>query len=1360
MTTRLFSQVVNYPLDGNLSDVVNSVNGTFSEYQNGSATPTYVSTPSGGQGIDLARDQYVSLDNSFQSLIVSDDSFEIEIDFTYTYTGTGNGRKPIYGSKATSNASEGLVINALKNDATTFNIFLGIADGNFDVSPFFKVNPVPLTTNEEINLSLKINYQERSWFFIANEVYNFGFLPEDFDMDIFKTALENIPAYIGWQKNHEGDMIHHNMDGTMTIDQFKLYVPARSGDISALQTALQQMTNHILGNISLTQAEKDTHTTTIIVNHQKSYTSTKTEIDNYLAAFEANYEALFTNRAATPSLSSLLNEERIAYYLMQDIFDNEFVAGNITNMAGMSFREGNIYPGPVSSVAPRSNNAQVAINATYIKDPGIQLVQGHHGVLRPTGYYAASGELVTVTVPPAMVNQGVKIVAGAHNNEPSVAGMQRFQRISKAIEITSTTTQIANPFGGALYFRIPQETTIGWQTVTINGAVKAPYFRMLTGQPQNVGEWIADLTNAYVPWADIESDKMMFTLPTSMVGVTDVTDVMLKWDEMIDLVNTVAGRPLTPVRAEYVQADCSGGVGSGGYPKRMHENTYDQALPSTYWSPLRILEEDFVETNQGFIFHELGHNMLFPIPRGHAETVVQMFSVSSYFVLSNDLEKSISYVEDETYGRDTGAIAWMITPEFRNNMRMEDEHAKYQVRGGVKWFDIVDMFSWEDLGKLNKFFYDKWTVEGGSPLGNTHVTDSEYLQAATERIGFNMTPLLNFWGTIPTTGEISMYATYSQSCEIYDRLIYYRNLVPQTQSDFLPWKDFLLAEVDPYHHAEINDIYNNYDIQNIGDQIIAQIDSLLAIYYPNGACQTFQNDVSLRAINNPNASQAICGDISPQLLLRNNGINDIGEINIMYGVIGGETHNYTWDGMLQSDEETIVNLSSISVGSGNFTLNVEVSITNDENNTNDNLSQNFSANTSGDFNVINSFENPQDELIVQNGVWERGVPTGSVLNNAATGTQVYGTNLSGNYPADANASLQSNCYDFTQIVNPVLKFQMAYDLEENWDWANVQYSIDGGLTWENLGTVNSQPNWYNSDNDGSGFGCLGCPGAQWTGTNTTMISYGYDFAENAALGEADLTNEDNIMFRMTLHSDNIFNEEGVILDDFVVEGNEGLQVAPKVYLQGAALNPNTGEENLMRDNLRVAGLLPTTSPYVDALTCNTSVFDAIGNDAIVDWVWLELRDGNDVNTLINGRSALLQRDGDIVDIDGTSPVTFQINQTHGDYYLMIQHRNHLGIRTQNPESLTSNPVTIDLSSDPAIIAGGANALQLMTNGKYALITGDYDGNGQVQNADINQVIQLLGGSGYHKADTDLNGQIQNTDINNSLSPNLGKGEQF
>ena len=114
----------------------------------------------------------------------------------------------------------------------------------------------------------------------------------------------------------------------------------------------------------------------------------------------------------------------------------------------------------------------------------------------------------------------------------------------------------------------------------------------------------------------------------------------------------------------------------------------------------------------------------------------------------------------------------------------------------------------------------------------------------------------------------------------------------------------------------------------------------------------------------------------------------------------------------------------------------------------------------------------------------------------------------------------------------------------------------------------------------------------------------------------------------------------------------------------------------------------------------------------------------------------------------------------GDYYVAVNHRNHLGIITANPITLSVTSTSLDLSSDVTAINGGNNAVTLLDNGLYALIAGDYDENGQVQNTDINTVISLLGGSGYDKADIDMNGQIQNSDINNLMNPNSGKGEQF
>ncbi|WP_422104224.1 BspA family leucine-rich repeat surface protein [Winogradskyella sp.] len=218
-----------------------------------------------------------------------------------------------------------------------------------------------------------------------------------------------------------------------------------------------------------------------------------------------------------------------------------------------------------------------------------------------------------------------------------------------------------------------------------------------------------------------------------------------------------------------------------------------------------------------------------------------------------------------------------------------------------------------------------------------------------------------------------------------------------------------------------------------------------------------------------------------------------------------------------------------------------------------------------------------------------------------------------------------------------------------------------------------------------------------------------------------------------------------------------VSLAPKAYLQGAAISPITNEETLMRDDLRAGNLLPTTSPYTDGLTCDASVFSTTGSNAIVDWVWVELRDATDSTIVIDGRSALLQRDGDIVDINGTSSLVFY--QSSGNYYVAIKHRNHVGIMTAATQTLGTTTAAVDLSSNLTAVEGGSNALVLLANGSYGMYSGDHDGNAQVQNADANAVIQLIGGSGYDAADMDANTQVQNTDVNILISPNIGRGAQ-
>ncbi|MDT7831593.1 BspA family leucine-rich repeat surface protein [Flavobacteriaceae bacterium S356] len=227
-------------------------------------------------------------------------------------------------------------------------------------------------------------------------------------------------------------------------------------------------------------------------------------------------------------------------------------------------------------------------------------------------------------------------------------------------------------------------------------------------------------------------------------------------------------------------------------------------------------------------------------------------------------------------------------------------------------------------------------------------------------------------------------------------------------------------------------------------------------------------------------------------------------------------------------------------------------------------------------------------------------------------------------------------------------------------------------------------------------------------------------------------------------------------NNWTVNNNQGksclVLLNTKIFLHGAY----ESSSNMMRASLG-STYLPTTTQYSDAATANVSVFNVTGNKAIVDWVWVELRDKNDITTVLHGISGLLQRDGNIVGTDGTSALTITAGQD--DYYVSVKHRNHIPIATDAVVSLSNVVSTVDLTIG-ANVRGGANFMQDIGEGKHATFGGDLNGDGQINTTDLILGFASLGLPGYLIRDLDLNGQTQTSDMINVLVKGLGKGKQF
>ncbi|HFS67313.1 MAG TPA: T9SS type A sorting domain-containing protein [Flavobacteriia bacterium] len=284
------------------------------------------------------------------------------------------------------------------------------------------------------------------------------------------------------------------------------------------------------------------------------------------------------------------------------------------------------------------------------------------------------------------------------------------------------------------------------------------------------------------------------------------------------------------------------------------------------------------------------------------------------------------------------------------------------------------------------------------------------------------------------------------------------------------------------------------------------------------------DDIQLVTIETPN-DNVLCGDtLSPEILVKNQGTNVINEVNFNYD-IDGTPYTYTYNGQIQSLQTATISLPNITgLSLGEHLMQVTATIPNDAYIENNTSYTKFYINSISNPTNLNTFNNPINDSWMVTGtqqVWEIANPTTTNLGvNSNIG---YVTVASSNYPDNVSSYLTSPCYDMTVFSSATMKFDLAFDLEQDWDVLYVQYSVDQGDNWEVLGDA-SDPNWYNSNYSANQLTI----GKQWTGTDATIKEYSHDVSF--------LNNEPNVIFRFAFLSDQAVNNEGVLIDNFVIEG--------------------------------------------------------------------------------------------------------------------------------------------------------------------------------------------------------------------------------
>lgn len=290
--------------------------------------------------------------------------------------------------------------------------------------------------------------------------------------------------------------------------------------------------------------------------------------------------------------------------------------------------------------------------------------------------------------------------------------------------------------------------------------------------------------------------------------------------------------------------------------------------------------------------------------------------------------------------------------------------------------------------------------------------------------------------------------------------------------------------------------------------------------------------------------------------------------------------------------------------------------------------------------------------------------------------------------------------------------------------------------------------------------------ADISGTETNLRGYYFDGTDWSSANEAHDIALNKVAAPISNSTGEVYG-----MDKFTL-------VKTKVFLQGA-YNTSTGA---MSDALRTpTNLIPLTDPYRSAPYSFTEVANPMAetaaagvfsdqsnsNDNIVDWIFLELRSSvaSPGNTVLQTRSALLKRDGNVVDVDGVSPVTFN-NVIDGNYTIAVRHRNHLGISADpatnllalNEKKSTASLLDLTTATDAQIF--GTAAAYKVSGGKNLMWAGNANFNTRVSfigiNNDkdyvlvntMNSIYNVTVRNVYSPADLNMNRNVSFIGINN------------
>lgn len=283
-------------------------------------------------------------------------------------------------------------------------------------------------------------------------------------------------------------------------------------------------------------------------------------------------------------------------------------------------------------------------------------------------------------------------------------------------------------------------------------------------------------------------------------------------------------------------------------------------------------------------------------------------------------------------------------------------------------------------------------------------------------------------------------------------------------------------------------------------------------------------DAGVIAITQPNFALPANNLVPVEVTIRNFGSSTLTSIPVTYEFLG-TPYTTTWTGTLTPNSTANVILSpNIIVPLGVNDICAYTGLPGDGDAANDSICKALTGIATFIPTYCDNFDTGSYWVVVPSTQgateWELGTPNFGQTSSTHSGINSWDINLTTGYGIGANAMVMSPFFDMSLTNNADLSFWHNRNTATFSDGTRLEYSTDGGATWNILGSVGVGTNWYNQTFLNSSFQ------AGWDGSSGGWV--------RSEINMSAFNGTPNIQFRFVFTSDNFtgFGEDGFSFDDF------------------------------------------------------------------------------------------------------------------------------------------------------------------------------------------------------------------------------------